>query len=136
MIDKMNSSQAVSVICCRVTPAQKASIVRLIKDGGHITLAIGDGGNDVAMIQVLSYHSYHIISLISLFVLLHPRLHRKLILVWVYQAAKDYKQLELLITGSLPPPFVLLTHYMCMLCNGVRYIIIVYHDFIIYHDCV
>ncbi|KYQ90011.1 P-type ATPase [Tieghemostelium lacteum] len=40
-----------SVICCRVTPNQKAQVVKLIKDTGKITLAIGDGGNDVSMIQ-------------------------------------------------------------------------------------
>jgi len=39
------------VICCRVTPKQKGQLVRLVKDAGHMTLAIGDGGNDVAMIQ-------------------------------------------------------------------------------------
>lgn len=40
-----------SVICCRVTPKQKGQLVRVVKDAGHLTLAIGDGGNDVAMIQ-------------------------------------------------------------------------------------
>lgn len=40
-----------SVICCRVTPKQKGQLVKLVKDAGHMTLAIGDGGNDVAMIQ-------------------------------------------------------------------------------------
>ena len=41
-----------SVICCRVSPLQKALIVRLVKDGlGVMTLAIGDGANDVSMIQ-------------------------------------------------------------------------------------
>ncbi|KAG5652780.1 hypothetical protein H0H81_003660 [Sphagnurus paluster] len=41
------------VICCRVSPLQKALIVRLVKDGiGVMTLAIGDGANDVSMIQV------------------------------------------------------------------------------------
>jgi phospholipid-translocating ATPase len=41
------------VICCRVSPLQKALIVRLVKDGmGAMTLAIGDGANDVSMIQV------------------------------------------------------------------------------------
>lgn len=46
------SSQCSSVICCRVSPLQKALIVRLIKDGlGVMTLAIGDGANDVSMIQ-------------------------------------------------------------------------------------
>jgi P-type E1-E2 ATPase len=42
------------VICCRVSPIQKAEVVKLVKDGvpSAVTLAIGDGGNDVAMIQV------------------------------------------------------------------------------------
>ncbi|KAG6908584.1 hypothetical protein DXG01_004071 [Tephrocybe rancida] len=40
------------VVCCRVSPLQKALIVRLVKDGlGVMTLAIGDGANDVSMIQ-------------------------------------------------------------------------------------
>lgn len=42
-----------AVICCRVSPSQKADVVRLIKnDDEHaITLAIGDGANDVSMIM-------------------------------------------------------------------------------------
>lgn len=41
-----------AVLCCRVSPAQKAAVVRLVKERlGVITLAIGDGSNDVAMIQ-------------------------------------------------------------------------------------
>ncbi|KAF7135532.1 hypothetical protein RHSIM_Rhsim08G0235400 [Rhododendron simsii] len=41
-----------SVICCRVSPKQKALVTRLVKQGtGKITLAIGDGANDVGMIQ-------------------------------------------------------------------------------------
>ncbi|CAE5957763.1 unnamed protein product [Arabidopsis arenosa] len=41
-----------SVICCRVSPKQKALVTRLVKEGtGKITLAIGDGANDVGMIQ-------------------------------------------------------------------------------------
>ncbi|KAK7034734.1 hypothetical protein VNI00_012141 [Paramarasmius palmivorus] len=40
------------VICCRVSPLQKALVVRLVKDGlKAMTLAIGDGANDVSMIQ-------------------------------------------------------------------------------------
>ncbi|KAJ7228736.1 hypothetical protein GGX14DRAFT_414568 [Mycena pura] len=40
------------VICCRVSPLQKALIVRLVKEGlGSMCLAIGDGANDVSMIQ-------------------------------------------------------------------------------------
>ncbi|KAL9654724.1 hypothetical protein ABK040_008521 [Willaertia magna] len=43
---------AISVICCRVTPKQKADIVKFVmKETKSITLAIGDGGNDVPMIQ-------------------------------------------------------------------------------------
>ncbi|EFH53523.1 predicted protein [Arabidopsis lyrata subsp. lyrata] len=41
-----------SVICCRVSPKQKALVTRLAKEGtGKTTLAIGDGENDVGMIQ-------------------------------------------------------------------------------------
>ena len=40
-----------SVVCCRVTPKQKAMVVRTIKTNlNKITLAIGDGANDVNMI--------------------------------------------------------------------------------------
>jgi phospholipid-transporting ATPase len=43
---------ALSCICCRVSPAQKAEVVKLAKTYGKwITLAIGDGANDVSMIQ-------------------------------------------------------------------------------------
>lgn len=41
-----------SVICCRVSPKQKALVVRLVKRGKNaMCLAIGDGANDVSMIQ-------------------------------------------------------------------------------------
>ncbi|XP_040570964.1 phospholipid-transporting ATPase IF [Lepeophtheirus salmonis] len=42
-----------SVICCRMSPLQKAEIVKLIKNSPEspITASIGDGGNDVSMIQ-------------------------------------------------------------------------------------
>ncbi|KAI9029999.1 hypothetical protein CLU79DRAFT_695464 [Phycomyces nitens] len=44
--------QCASVICCRVSPKQKAQVVMLVKKGLKVmTLAIGDGANDVAMIQ-------------------------------------------------------------------------------------
>jgi phospholipid-translocating ATPase len=42
---------ATSAVCCRVTPKQKAELVKVVKDAGRMTLAIGDGGNDVSMIQ-------------------------------------------------------------------------------------
>ncbi|XP_016450141.2 putative phospholipid-transporting ATPase 9 isoform X1 [Nicotiana tabacum] len=41
-----------SVICCRSSPKQKALVTRLVKLGtGKITLAVGDGANDVGMLQ-------------------------------------------------------------------------------------
>ncbi|KAI0172489.1 phospholipid-translocating P-type ATPase [Hypoxylon sp. FL1284] len=44
--------QCASVLCCRVSPAQKASVVAMVKSGLDVmTLSIGDGANDVAMIQ-------------------------------------------------------------------------------------
>ncbi|VEU19266.1 DEKNAAC100336 [Brettanomyces naardenensis] len=44
--------QCKAVLCCRVSPAQKAAVVKLVKESLEVmTLAIGDGSNDVAMIQ-------------------------------------------------------------------------------------
>jgi len=42
-----------SVICCRASPSQKASLVKEIRNKvkKSVTLAIGDGANDIAMIQ-------------------------------------------------------------------------------------
>ena len=41
-----------SVVCCRMSPKQKGDIVRFVKKyQNKITLAIGDGANDVNMIQ-------------------------------------------------------------------------------------
>lgn len=46
------ASQCKAVICCRVTPLQKALVVDLIKRRKNaVTLAIGDGANDVSMIR-------------------------------------------------------------------------------------
>ncbi|XP_052738264.1 phospholipid-transporting ATPase IA isoform X6 [Bicyclus anynana] len=40
------------VVCCRVSPIQKAEVVEMVSRAtGAVTLAIGDGANDVAMIQ-------------------------------------------------------------------------------------
>lgn len=47
-----------TVLCCRMTPLQKASVVKLVRKGlkhvnggaEPVTAAIGDGGNDVAML--------------------------------------------------------------------------------------
>ncbi|KAK3847769.1 MAG: hypothetical protein J3R72DRAFT_135790 [Linnemannia gamsii] len=45
--------RADSVICCRVSPAQKALVVKTVRARckNTVTLAIGDGANDIAMIQ-------------------------------------------------------------------------------------
>ncbi|KXJ22396.1 phospholipid-transporting ATPase IA [Exaiptasia diaphana] len=42
-----------AVICCRVSPLQKSQVVKLVRNHvkESITLAIGDGANDVGMIQ-------------------------------------------------------------------------------------
>ncbi|XP_021914098.1 probable phospholipid-transporting ATPase IIB isoform X4 [Zootermopsis nevadensis] len=41
-----------AVVCCRCSPTQKAEVVRLIQTHtGRRTAAVGDGGNDVSMIQ-------------------------------------------------------------------------------------
>ncbi|KAH9600178.1 hypothetical protein LSM04_006172 [Trypanosoma melophagium] len=46
------SQEVNSAVCCRLTPLQKANIVRMFqKSTGKTALAIGDGANDVSMIQ-------------------------------------------------------------------------------------
>ncbi|KAG0624510.1 hypothetical protein M758_3G253200 [Ceratodon purpureus] len=41
-----------TVVCCRVSPLQKAQVTKLVKEEGKaVTLAIGDGANDVGMIK-------------------------------------------------------------------------------------
>ncbi|XP_032166609.1 probable phospholipid-transporting ATPase IIB isoform X4 [Mustela erminea] len=45
--------QCPAVVCCRCSPTQKAHIVKLLQQHtGRRTCAIGDGGNDVSMIQM------------------------------------------------------------------------------------
>jgi len=45
------ATAAKSVVCCRVSPKQKAKVVHLAKTfGDWVTLSIGDGANDVPMI--------------------------------------------------------------------------------------
>ncbi|XP_037626912.1 phospholipid-transporting ATPase IC isoform X2 [Sebastes umbrosus] len=46
------AEQCQSVLCCRVTPGQKADIVTLVrKHSRSVTMSIGDGANDVNMIK-------------------------------------------------------------------------------------
>ncbi|KAJ3597747.1 hypothetical protein NHX12_001264 [Muraenolepis orangiensis] len=48
----MTACACKAVICCRVTPMQKALVVELIKKHKKaVTLAIGDGANDISMIK-------------------------------------------------------------------------------------
>ncbi|KIH49812.1 hypothetical protein ANCDUO_20112 [Ancylostoma duodenale] len=42
-----------AVVCCRMSPMQKAEVVEMVRSiGNHVVMAVGDGANDVAMIQV------------------------------------------------------------------------------------
>jgi len=52
LLELLLSSRA--VICCRMSPLQKAELVSLVRrhDSNAVTLAVGDGANDVGMIQV------------------------------------------------------------------------------------
>ncbi|RNF26405.1 putative phospholipid-translocating P-type ATPase (flippase) [Trypanosoma conorhini] len=45
------SDNCVCVICARVTPSQKAALTHFVRTRDFMTLAVGDGGNDVAMLQ-------------------------------------------------------------------------------------
>ena len=50
------SSLSRALVGCRLSPLQKSEVVRMMKNysgpqGPHVTAAIGDGGNDVSMIQ-------------------------------------------------------------------------------------
>ena len=48
-------SQAPAVVCCRCSPQQKAAVVKLLeRHSGKRAAAVGDGGNDVSMIQAAS----------------------------------------------------------------------------------
>ncbi|EYC27863.1 hypothetical protein Y032_0008g224 [Ancylostoma ceylanicum] len=41
-----------AVVCCRMSPMQKAEVVEMVRSiGNHVVMAVGDGANDVAMIQ-------------------------------------------------------------------------------------
>ena len=87
--------QCEGVICCRVSPLQKALIVKLVKEGlGAMTLAIGDGANDVSMIQVTSTHFY----VKELFFFKTCVVYRLQMLELVFPARKECKQLIHLIT--------------------------------------
>lgn len=57
-----------AVVCCRCNPTQKAQVVSLIrKYTGKPTCAIGDGGNDVSMIQQADAGQFNYFSFLPLF---------------------------------------------------------------------
>jgi len=46
------TKRCISVVCCRVTPMQKCAVVSMVRSREDtITLAVGDGANDVPMLQ-------------------------------------------------------------------------------------
>ena len=60
-----------AVICCRVTPLQKKRVVDLVKKQKQaVTLAIGDGANDVGMIKGACQlmHGYSIIMFVCMYI--------------------------------------------------------------------
>ncbi|KAJ1341611.1 hypothetical protein BSLG_003800 [Batrachochytrium salamandrivorans] len=55
-----------SIICCRVSPKQKAQVVQLVQDGlGAMCLSIGDGANDVRYTGIILF-DYNYILLFNL----------------------------------------------------------------------
>ena len=48
--------EAHAVVCTRSTPKQKAKVVKFVKGHNKVTLAVGDGANDVNMLSVGSCH--------------------------------------------------------------------------------
>ncbi len=40
-----------TIVCCRMSPKQKSKVICFARDTGNITLAIGDGANDISMIR-------------------------------------------------------------------------------------
>lgn len=60
------STQCASVVCCRTSPKEKAMVVKTIKSHvKKICLAIGDGANDVNMIQEAHVGNYTVVLGIS-----------------------------------------------------------------------
>uniref|UniRef100_A0A8D3AGP4 Phospholipid-transporting ATPase n=1 Tax=Scophthalmus maximus TaxID=52904 RepID=A0A8D3AGP4_SCOMX len=77
-----------SVLCCRVTPGQKADIVKLVrKHTSSVTMAIGDGANDVNMIKSKSVICVYVFTFFFLTVI-----QQRLMLVWEWQEWREVKQ--------------------------------------------
>ncbi|KAK7905047.1 hypothetical protein WMY93_017654 [Mugilogobius chulae] len=82
------SKHCKAVICCRSTPLQKSQVVRLVRDKLQVmTLAVGDGANDVSMIQVADVVLGFLAVMSSDFAISRFKHLRKLLLVhghWCY----------------------------------------------------
>lgn len=104
------TSRCHSVLCCRVSPLQKAQVVTLIKEERKaITLAIGDGANDVSMIKAAhigktSLPTFLAQCLVAQFACLLPCLQ-----ALVSQAWRDAKP-------SWPPISALRNSSFCSVC--------------------
>lgn len=60
------ATQLPAVVACRCSPTQKADVARLIRDFSQKTVCcIGDGGNDVSMIQAANVGEFSTITLHS-----------------------------------------------------------------------
>uniref|UniRef100_A0A672PRS2 Phospholipid-transporting ATPase n=1 Tax=Sinocyclocheilus grahami TaxID=75366 RepID=A0A672PRS2_SINGR len=71
-----------TVICCRVTPLQKAQVVELVKKYKKaVTLAIGDGANDVSMIKGYYWRFVQSISFCLFYIWLTDLLKKQYMLV-------------------------------------------------------
>lgn len=95
------AEQCQSVLCCRVTPGQKADIVTLVrKYTSSITMSIGDGANDVNMIKSkwgdkrnrLFRQLYVLTSALFLLHTCTLTLHKRLMLVWEWQELREVRQ--------------------------------------------
>eukprot|EP00158_Paraphelidium_tribonemae_P009548 Partr_v1_DN28896_c2_g1_i2_m34255 putative phospholipid-transporting ATPase len=112
-----------SVICCRVSPLQKALVVKLVKHHlNSITLAIGDGANDVGMIQAahvgvgISGHEGLQAARSSDFAISQFRYLKKLLLV---HGAWSYRRLSKLILYSFYKNITLyMTQFWFAFYNG------------------
>uniref|UniRef100_A0A251RPK0 Putative P-type ATPase, HAD-like domain protein n=1 Tax=Helianthus annuus TaxID=4232 RepID=A0A251RPK0_HELAN len=78
-----------SVICCRSSPKQKALVTKMVKEGTRkTTLAIGDGANDVGMLQEADIGVGLVAVMASDFAIAQFRFLERLLLVhghWCYR---------------------------------------------------
>lgn len=93
-----------TVICCRVTPLQKAQVVRLVKKYKQaVTLAIGDGANDVSMIKgkPIQLRHYYMNSKDQGVIFVEPKSWKMLVNVWIPFLSLSVLQLLILVSVSV-----------------------------------